>query len=123
MAWEECLLHQGELLRAQRVVDFNELRELGVREGEQKTDTVDVSDSLCNREMLAKCSDSGEGGERNVIMSFPPCFLDLRAARKYDAAVFIHGQASLCTQTWTKGAQKGFKRQKGISLHLLRDLL
>lgn len=48
-------------------------------------------------------------------MSFPPCFLDLRAARKYDAAVFIHGQASLYTQTWTEGAQKGFKSQKGIS--------
>lgn len=99
MAWEESLLHQGELLRAQRVEDFNELRELEVREGEQKTDTVDVSDLLYNRQILAKCSDSGEGGERNIIMSFPPCFLDLRAARKYEAAVFIHGQASLCTQT------------------------
>lgn len=36
MAWEECLLHEGELLRTQRVEDFNELRELGVREKEQK---------------------------------------------------------------------------------------
>lgn len=54
MAWEERLLHQGELLRAQRIEDFNELRELGVREGKQKTDTVDVSDLLCNRQMLAK---------------------------------------------------------------------
>lgn len=97
MAWEERLLHQGELLRAQRVEDFNELRELGEREGKQKTDTVDVSDLLCNR--LAKRSDSGEGGERNVILSFPPCFFDLRSARKYEAAVFIHVQPSLCTQT------------------------
>lgn len=103
MAWEERLLHEGELLRAQRVEDFNELRELGVREGEQKTDTVDVSDLLCNRQVLAKCSDSGEGGERNVI-SLPPCFLDLRAATKYEVAVFIHGQGNLCTQPWTKRA-------------------
>lgn len=39
------------------------------------------------------------GGKRNVIISFPPCFLDLRAARKYEAAVFIHDQDSPCTQT------------------------
>ena len=49
MAWEERLLHEGELLRTQRVEDFNELRELETREGEQKTDTVDVSGLLCNR--------------------------------------------------------------------------
>lgn len=49
MAREERLLHKGELLRTQRVEDFNELRELGVREREQKTDTVDVSGLLGNR--------------------------------------------------------------------------
>jgi len=52
MAREECLLHEGELLRTQRVEDFNELRKLGVREGEQKTDTVDVSGLLCNTKCL-----------------------------------------------------------------------
>lgn len=47
MAWEERLVHKRKLLRTQRVEDFDELRELGVREGEQKT--VGVSDLLCNK--------------------------------------------------------------------------
>lgn len=48
MAWEERLLHQGELLRAQRVEDFNELREhpglaAEVVDGVEGVDGVDAA--------------------------------------------------------------------------------
>lgn len=37
MAWEECLFNKRELLRTQRVEDFNELRKLGDKgQGETK---------------------------------------------------------------------------------------